>query len=129
MTISRAEELRLVRAWSAEHLYHLPTDARSPALHRCWQAPLLEIPERCEVTELHDRIRQAGRLWLQNHDLSSDVTLVLTAIDPPASFVFQRSTCPNHRPLELGPIAALEPSSRGVVLGAVVYDEGEDAQW
>ncbi len=89
-----------------EYLYMTDqTKIRELPKHLIWQSPLLIPDDINDFTELNQRIKHAGGLWIQNHDLSENNLLVITHKTAWISYLFQRSQSPQQRSIALGPIS------------------------
>ncbi len=72
--------------------------------HAIWQAPLVGMTDAADREEIEARMRRAGEMWLENHDLSPRSLLVLTSRDLPLSFGFQRARAAGETPKTIGPV-------------------------
>lgn len=73
--------------------------------HLIWQSPLLLPENLSDLDELDRRVKHAGELWLQNHDLRPFNLLIITHSQAKISYVFQRPQKPGQLGISIGPIS------------------------
>jgi hypothetical protein len=94
-----------VRAKSLEWIYLCDRVNIFPlAKHRIWQAPLLFPEDISDLDEFDRRVRHAGELWLQNHDLRPFNLLIITHLAANRSYLFQRPQAPGQLGTSIGSI-------------------------
>lgn len=72
--------------------------------HYIWQSPLLLPEDLSDFNEFHQRVKQAGILWLKNDDLRPFNLLVIVHKTAWISYIFQRAQLPNQAPIIAGQI-------------------------
>ncbi|MEZ2247382.1 hypothetical protein [Microcoleus sp.] len=89
----------------SQQLYMADVSANYPLpKHYIWQSPLLLPQDLSDFDEFHQRVKQAGILWLKNDDLRPFNRLVIVHKTAWISYIFQRSQIPNQAPIIAGPI-------------------------
>lgn len=95
-----------VRAKSLEWIYLCDRVNIFPlAKHRIWQSPLLFPEDISDLDEFDRRVRHAGALWLQNHDLRPFNSLIITHTQAQLSYLFQRPQQPGELGISIGSIS------------------------